>query len=399
YYDPRDPFTTVPRASVLSHPYLDTAATPGTTGSLKGMRIGVIRESMLIFPGVKADEPIVAAVSKEMKTVLGQQLGATLVESTDPLWQDDPDMENMTTTFTTALAKLVPVFFPDILYRLTPAGAPLFPEFAAAIKPTEFAPGVVLGSGKLAPIDYMVAMAEGRIPPPKNLNIRTIQPQAESMAFRFHFVQYASRRAADWKVRGYQEALVDFPTLNARSQFWGDDQRAAFKNWEEIDNMRNPLNGRQGIDERIMLRELLRRVDMMVMQENHLDLLVRLHTSLPPGKIGLAPQPSPDGTVRGEMAYGPNAGETEVLIPAGYVQTVYDPSFALSADRKKYVGVNNDTPITVPAPGLPFSLVFRADPGREDVILKAASAYEAASKRRVPPPAFGPVSSKVRSTQ
>jgi Asp-tRNA(Asn)/Glu-tRNA(Gln) amidotransferase A subunit family amidase len=38
---------------------------------------------------------------------------------------------------------------------------------------------------------------------------------------------------------------------------------------------------------------------------------------------------------------------------------------------------------------LPFSLVFRAEPGREDVLLTIASAYEAASKRRVPPPAFG----------
>jgi amidase len=41
---------------------------------------------------------------------------------------------------------------------------------------------------------------------------------------------------------------------------------------------------------------------------------------------------------------------------------------------------------------LPFSLVFRAEPGKEDVLLKIASAYEAASKRRVPPPAFGPLS-------
>ena len=38
-----------------------------------------------------------------------------------------------------------------------------------------------------------------------------------------------------------------------------------------------------------MLRELLRRVEMKVIQENRLDVVVRLHTSLPPGKIGLAP--------------------------------------------------------------------------------------------------------------
>jgi hypothetical protein len=42
-------------------------------------------------------------------------------------------------------------------------------------------------------------------------------------------------------------------------------------------------------------------------------------------------------------------------------------------------------------PGIPFSLVFRSEPGREDLTLKVASAYQAASKRRVSPPAFGPV--------
>ena len=49
------------------------------------------------------------------------------------------------------------------------------------------------------------------------------------------------------------------------------------------------------------------------------------------------------------------------------------------------------SPSFIPAPGLPFSLVFRADPGKEDVLLKIASAYEATSRRHVPPPAFGPL--------
>ncbi len=46
-------------------------------------------------------------------------------------------------------------------------------------------------------------------------------------------------------------------------------------------------------------------------------------------------------------------------------------------------------PTEIPPPGLPFSLVFRAEPGKEDVLLQVASTYEAASKRRIPPPAFG----------
>jgi len=391
YYDPRDIFTTIPRSAVLTKPYAASAATPGTAGALKGMRIGIIRESMLTFPGVKADEPIVEAAAKEIKTILGGKLGATLVESVDPLCPDDPEIANMNPSYSQALAQLLPVFFPDILYRLTPQGTPQLPEFAAKIKPTEFAPGKAFGSGSMDPIDYMIRLAEGLEPIPHNLNIRSIQAQADSLTFRFHFPQYAMRRAADWKARGFTETLVDFPMLNARSKFWGDDQRAAFENWEEIENIRNPLGQRQGIDERVQLRELLRRVEMKVMQENHLDVVVRLHTSLPPGKIGLAEWPGPAGTNRGESAFGPNAGLTEVLIPAGYVRTVYDPVFTLSADKTRFVATNNNTPTMLPAPGLPFSLVFRAEPGKEDLILKVASAYEAASKRRIPPPAFGPL--------
>jgi len=60
-------------------------------------------------------------------------------------------------------------------------------------------------------------------------------------------------------------------------------------------------------------------------------------------------------------------------------------------DGSRYVSVPSDTPTALPPPGLPFSLVFRAEPGREDVVLEIASAYEAASKRRIPPTAFGPL--------
>jgi amidase len=83
-----------------------------------------------------------------------------------------------------------------------------------------------------------------------------------------------------------------------------------------------------------------------------------------------------------------------VLIPAGYVTTVYDPVFKLGPDNTRYVPAPAAAPTALAAPGLPFSLVFRAEPGREDVVLKIASAYEAASRRRIPPPAFGPLSGR-----
>ncbi|MGH6790465.1 MAG: amidase family protein, partial [Pseudolabrys sp.] len=386
YYDPRDPFTTVPRSSVLDN-YAQHAK---PAASLKGLRIGVIRESMIVRPGSMTEVPIVTAANKEIKAILAGKLGATLVESSDPLWKRDPDVEQMKVDYRVALARLVPVFMPDILYRLDAAGQPLFKEFVAAIQPTEFAPGKTFGSGTMKPIDYMLDMSEGRIAPPSNLDLGTVQNQAPQMAFRFHINQYLSRRAADWKAKGFTETLTDFTALNARSKFWGDDQRAGFLNWDEVTDMRNPLGERQSVNERIMLRELLRRADMMVMLENRLDVLVRVHTPWPPGKIGGAGQGLRNNLTL-ESLSGPNAGLTEVLIPAGYVTTVYDPVYKLSEDGTRYLHVPSNEPAELPPPGLPFSLVFRAEPGKEDVLLRVASAYEAASKRRIPPPAFGPL--------
>src|SRR5712692_3179496 len=166
YYDPRDPFTTVPRSSILSTPYASHTAMPGTPGALKGVRIGVIRESTVYPPGSLTEVPIVSAAAKEIKSVLGGTLGATLVESADPHWTRDPDLEVMTTDFRRALARLVPLLMPDLRFRLGPDGQPLFREFAAAIDPTEFLPGKVFGGGGMKPIDYCVELAEGRVEPP-----------------------------------------------------------------------------------------------------------------------------------------------------------------------------------------------------------------------------------------
>ena len=137
YYDPRDPYTTVPRSSVVAGGYARHAAGSATLG---GMRIGVIRESMLVRPGEKATAPITSAAAAEIRSVLGEQLGAALVESGDPLWERDRDVEQMNPDFRTALTRLVPVFMPDLLFRLGADGTPVFKEFAAAVRPTEFTP-------------------------------------------------------------------------------------------------------------------------------------------------------------------------------------------------------------------------------------------------------------------
>jgi amidase len=75
----------------------------GASALLKRKRIGVIRESMLVRPGDKAAEPIATAAAKEIKTILGERLGVTLVESCDPAWERDRDLEQMNPIFGRAL--------------------------------------------------------------------------------------------------------------------------------------------------------------------------------------------------------------------------------------------------------------------------------------------------------
>ncbi len=75
---------------------------------------------MLIPPGSKTEQPIVTAATAEIKAILANYLGATLIESCDPLWTPDPDVERMQTDFRRALARLVPIFMPELLFRLGP---------------------------------------------------------------------------------------------------------------------------------------------------------------------------------------------------------------------------------------------------------------------------------------
>jgi Asp-tRNA(Asn)/Glu-tRNA(Gln) amidotransferase A subunit family amidase len=46
---------------------------------------------------------------------------------------------------------------------------------------------------------------------------------------------------------------------------------------------------------------------------------------------------------------------------------------------------------------MPISMMFWAGPGSDAEVIKVASAYEAATHHRVPPPAFGPVSAPAQS--
>ncbi|MGE3510425.1 MAG: amidase, partial [Vicinamibacterales bacterium] len=76
-----------------------------------------------------------------------------------------------------------------------------------------------------------------------------------------------------------------------------------------------------------------------------------------------------------------------------YTQIVYDPQYVLSPDKTDYLEVTGRVESRMPHP-MPVSMMFWSGPGSDASVIRAASAYEAATHHRVPPPSFGPLASR-----
>lgn len=87
YFDLGDMFTALPKSFIPNEPYesfiLDDDDLRGNRYPLSGTRIGVVRE-FFITPNLN-NVAINDLIDREVKTVLRNKLGATLVESIDPL--------------------------------------------------------------------------------------------------------------------------------------------------------------------------------------------------------------------------------------------------------------------------------------------------------------------------
>ena len=90
-------------------------------------------------------------------------------------------------------------------------------------------------------------------------------------------------------------------------------------------------------------------------------------------------------------------------LPAGFTTRVYD-RVRVRRDTTQRDSTRRDstqrdsTRLTGPTPArLPVGIDFLGLPFREPVLLKIASAYEARTKHRVPPPGFGPLPARASS--
>ena len=115
----------------------------------------------------------------------------------------------MTVDYNGALAQLIPLIMPDILFRLDGKGQPLFTDFCRGDR----ADGVPAGEGlwQRGPCSRSITASRWPKAASRRRPISTSAPFSNrklSNTFRYHLSQYLMRRADDWQAKGFRENAV-----------------------------------------------------------------------------------------------------------------------------------------------------------------------------------------------
>jgi amidase len=371
-FETEDAFTALPKGIIPEKPYASFLVPDSAVKDkpLKGIRVAMVREFMVKH--TKNDETISDQLDKEIKSVLRDKLGATLVESVDPLYPDDPDVPNMKYTFQDALAEVIPMYAPEYFFRKDANGKLIY----------------AVPGWDVTTIGYDVALSTHKAPLSDKLNIRNIAETGR-------FANASSSIQVDKYLAERGDARVkDWASWVANATFKTDDIRLRAEAAVGKQDPRQPESSANYIK----MQQVMRMVILKVMRENKIDVFVNPEQTTPPYLLGGAMEPDVNDRPSRSCCQTFTAvlGSPEIDVPAGFVTTTYDPKTVLSNDKKSYKYVTGEVKSELPHP-MPISLMFWAGPGSDDDVIKTASAYESSTHHRTPPPSFGPVSSEMQA--
>jgi len=367
YHDPRDPFTALPKALIPEQSYasflVGDAGATSEAKPLKGMRIAILREHMVKV--TKNHEAISDQIDAEIKTILRDRLGAELVETSTPKYPDDPSVPNLAYTFADALSELLPRFMPEVFARKDKDGK-LFFEV----------PGHDVTS-----YDYLMKLSNRQAPLTSKVDITNFASFAATPCMTnlcsntvFDLNRYLLARG-DSRVTNWESWV-------ANAKFRQSQSDAGARNWLLWKDHTAP-----GKAERLARSQVARMALLRVMHENRIDAFVHAENTVPTPKI-----------------QGPNVGPISldgitpffqiprIVVPAGATDVVYEPVYALTADKTDYEAVlPPDAKKSKLRKPMPISITFFAGQGDEPTLIKIGSAYESATHHRFAPPDLGPV--------
>lgn len=360
-YDPQDELTAFSIGRTPSQPYESFAH----QRRLDGIRIGVVREYMNKALFTKADEQTIDIVSQGVEDL--RKLGATVV---------DPGPEGE--LFTSCLRKYAPQADNKLFTKRFPE---LFPVDA---------------NGK-ATADHTAKLLDMRMDPalvPEKVTLRDFG-SSEADGQNKYMLNLYLRERGDAKIKSNAD-LIAYSSFHQDPTF--PDRKRARENVEKVTEY--------NMAERLLRRFSVQQLMLQCMAEQKLDALVYPTSNLPPTKLGAPAGPPINGrNGTGVWSFLGAQGFPVITVPAGFTTEVYDlirdptaPQTPASAwptggggggerlegdDRTRLVG-----PV---AAKLPVGIDFAGRPFDEPLLLRIASAYEAATAHRQTPAAFGPL--------
>ena len=356
-YDPSDELTAFSIGRLPAQPYASYAKAQ----RLDGLRIGVVREYMNKALFTKADEQtidLVGAAALDLKA-----LGATVV---DP----GPDGD----LFSACFAKYLPAVQGKQFTRRFPE---LFPVDKDG-KPSDDHIATLLG------------MAADPAKVPASITLRDFGAAQAEGESKYWLNRYLQERG-DANIKSNAD-------LMSKARFHQDpyfpDRLKSRENTERATEL--------NMAERMLRRFSVQQLVSACMAEQKLDALVYPTSSLPPTKLG-APAGPPVNGRSSVWSFLGQQGFPVITVPAGFTTEVWDLIRDPAAPKVEYPPnpgggggerTEGDDRIRLVGPvaaKLPVGMDIVARPFEEPLLLRIASAYEAATRRRQPPADFGPL--------
>ena len=350
-YDPKDELTVFGMGRMPAQRY----ETFARQTRLDGMRIGVVREYMDKALFTKMDEQTIDLVSRAAEDM--KALGAEIVDPGEGgalfgecLKKYNPQMHNA--IFTRQ--------FPD-LFPVDKAGKPTGDHLAT-----------------------LVAMAEDPSLVPGTLSLRDLGQAQATGEGRYMMNRYLAARG--------DAAIKSNADLIAKSNFHQDPQFPDRKRARERQEETQELD----MADRMLKRFAVQQTVLQCMALQGLDALIYPTSNLPPAKLGAPGEPSVNGR-GGSWSMLGQQGFPAITVPAGFTTEVYDRVRDPGAPIKAEGGGGGEggateegTHVVGPIPAkLPVGMDIVGRPFDEPTLFLIASAYEAATKHRIPPADFG----------
>jgi amidase len=342
-YDPNDELTAFSVGRLPAEPYRSFA----NETMLNGMRIGVIREHMDKKVLNEADGEAIDLTERAIGDL--RRLGATII---------DPGEGGA--LLQSCIDKYIPLYRNRVFFEQNPNLFPLDSN----------------GKPSTDRVSKLVDMFFDPSQVPAGFTIRNIGPASNNGMSKYMVNRYLRERG-DANIKSLED-LID------KSNFYRDirpeagfiDRKAAL---EDVNNSVT-LDMANVFQDRLANQQVV----LQCMARDNLDALVSPSGNIPAYILGAPIEPPLAGRTNSAWGLLGQHGFPTLSVPGGFTTQVFD--------RVRDATASDGTRLVGPIPEkLPLGIMFFGRPFSEPTLLRIASAYEAGTKHRIPPPDFGPV--------